>query len=268
MLGRNKKYIEGMKDGAKPYEDTLKELADNRCDLRQLVEIFGKRKTTKLLKIYSSTHPVKIKIINDNKENYDIADNLRKTFNEKHFDCTVRSYSQYKSLGRDAAAYVIFLEDYEKLENQKINIVYKDKFGCKIYKRNNLIVISHNKDVAAGNKEHFFKYYEKVLQENISQNKKINEELEKKNKLEDNIPYIKMLDSSLESMDKNALVGTIKGIFSIAMLPWGLADTTIRAIVDCFRENRVDDNIISEAQKQILIVKLIELMEEERFKLY
>lgn len=266
---KSKKYVEGMKDGAKPFEDTLNEVADAKEDFRKLVEIFGKRKANKIIKIYTSDHPTKVKIVNENKEDYDIMDNLRKTLNEKRFDCSSCSYSQYKSAGRGAASYVIFLEDYEKLADKKVENIYKDNFGCRIYRRGDFIVALHDKSVIIENEQEFLKYYESVMHESVEQNKKLKTEFEKRKiSAVNDSRYLKMWKIAVDTVDKNLFVGLMQGVFLLTQLPQGITEGVILSIAQTIQEGRANDKILAEVQKQILIVKLTEFMEKERFKLY
>ena len=266
-LFKNKKYIQGMKDCASPFKDILEEIADDKDDIQKLQKIFSSRKAKKLMKIYISDHHVKVKIIKDSKKEQ-ISDVLRKALNQRKFDCSVSSYQDYQIKGRQGAHYVIFIDDPENIIDEKTKEVYRDNFGCKILKKNDMFFIIQNEQKHI-NQESFLKYYEETI-EPIAENERLNQALRKKSVIDEDSKAMKYLNKISEDSDKNLSLAIMELIGFLTPLTFTLAmgEVTFHTIITELKKDKVDKEIIAEAQRQILLIKATDIMEKERYNLY
>lgn len=261
----SKKYNDGLKDGAAPFKDILKEIADGKKDLQELSQILSKRKYKKLLNIYFSDHPVKIKIIKGDKADL-LSDDLRKLLSQRRFDVSISSYQDYQIKGSQGAHYVIFIGNPEKITNAKH--VYDDAYGCTILKKDNLFfVMQYEEYYKFTDQEEFLKYYEKTVAP-ITENEKLNQALQKKGLIEEHSKSEKFLDKISEDMDKNLFIAGMELVGVLTSLPLCLGDVAVHAVSSGLKKDKADKDITIQAQKQILLIKTMEIMENERYKFY
>lgn len=260
---RNKKYIQGMIDGAKPFREILEEVADGKNDLQELANILSQRQYKKLLKIYFSDHPVKIKIVQSDKKDI-ISDDLRKVLSQRKFDVSVSTYQNYQIYGRQNAQYVIFIGNSEKVEHTKE--VYEDAYGCKILKHKDMFFIMQYEDKDI-NQKSFLKYYEKMI-EPIEKNEKLKQALHQKGLIDEKSKTEKWLDKISEDLDTNLFVAGLELMGVLTSLPTCLGEVVFHTVTTELKKSKADKEIIAQAQKQILIIKAMEIMEKERYKSY
>ena len=264
MLFKNKKYTQGMKDGAEPFKKVLEDTKVSKQDFRRSVEILGEKKAQKLLKIY----PVKITIVyadKAGKEDKKLAEDISKTLRKGKFDSRTCTYSSLQQCGTEGAVYVIFVGDLENLlQNPSKKTAYHNNYGCDIYKINDSFVLSLSECYSQSG---LLEEYEKVMNELRTRDEDLKKALSKKqaaHKYADDTWYEKSLSKCVDFGENHLLLASIWFLCGIAAIPLGILEGIYRVISGALREGNADKEIVALAQRQICFAKMVELMELER----
>lgn len=162
----DKKYRQGMKDGAKPFKDIdsktakeVRETADKmHAEQQQMLgvikdvidfqnmtedekEIFIKR-LDEIQKKARKPVNYRIRIVWSEEKDKEIAENLCKELKLQHDRTNCVSYKQYLDGAEDVADYTIFMQDPARIaEYPDSKVLYEDEYGCKIIRHEGKIAL-------------------------------------------------------------------------------------------------------------------------------
>lgn len=262
-----------------------------------LEESLGKRKNRK-----KKFHKFNLKLIYQNKEDKEMVENIKSIMSKCGNGVIVERYEDYKkkTIGQADIIFFICSEVTEKNEWIKAEKIY-DYYGCEIKKIKvhgceNILILYNEKFDFADHKDDFIHYYEsqinKIKRES-KETKRMKKALEKRKKLKAEKGKISkevgkwtdsFMDRTLDSevMDKmedlaeqEGLIGKIGeigygalviGAFIgsvIVVIPGLLYGMIDDSLADAIMESDFKTEIVAEAQRQLLSIKVIEYMERK-----
>lgn len=268
----NKSYNEGYNDG---FNNALEADADSMRSVKNELEAYRKKN-----RFNNKKFKYNIKIVYKDKNDNQFCDSLRKSLNQYGNVAFMKSYKDYKNNATQLVDYTIFYKNIDDLNLRLFKKIY-DKAGCRIYIRDETIVIDHNEDIGM-NYEELRDYYEQVIGTEISTSCE-NIELEKiKYDEEKPIDYIisnlieKMFDKICLIKDcasrKNELFGRMIGIYmlpasigvSLLLVPFGINEIVFRETLNSLENKKTSEKVQQEVQKQILLVKICKLFRDKQ----
>lgn len=186
----DKKYKQGMKDGAKPFKDidseTAKEVQKTADELHQEnMKMLGVirdfidyqnmpdkdkaafvERLKEMQKQGKKPANFRIRIVWDDAQDKEIAELLSKELKLQHDRTNCVSYKQYTEEAGDVADYMIFMQDPARIaEYPESDILYEDEYGCKIVKYKNKIALICTKVKGDDVREKLSKYYNYLWEE-------------------------------------------------------------------------------------------------------
>lgn len=180
----DKKYKQGMKDGAKPFKDidseTAKEVQKTADELhRENMKMLGVirdfidyqnmpdkdkaafvERLKEMQKQGKKPANFRIRIVWDDAQDKEIAELLSKELKLQHDRTNCVSYKQYTEEAGDVADYMIFMQDPARIaEYPDSGVIYEDEYGCKIIKHKNMIALICTKIKGDDVREKLSEYY-------------------------------------------------------------------------------------------------------------
>lgn len=222
-----------------------------------------------------------IKIVYEKELGY--AEDIRKCLNngtEKGSTAYCVRYEAYKTKPTNSADYTIFVGDFTAEMPKKYQIIH-EKYGCFMAVKDNQIFL--NCDVRKiDNHEKFLQYYEELVTKEMEfayQQERIEKLFKDKKKYEkDEGGFFSKARSVLKDVEKKmygkskflALYLKTAGMLYagpvIAVIPIGISEEMGRKLLREIKKGRIDKEILSIAQRQILQVILCEYIREEQIK--
>lgn len=287
------KEMDDIKDRVGETSDLLDDFIDciewNVNDPEELVNNLKAKKNKR-----AKLRRFKISIIYDGKENEEFSGTLKTDLDNLKNACKILDYKRFSKDSGGLVDYKIFLGISPDIGNKESQVLYK-AYGMNILQMEDSYWVDYNAKYKfeESEKERFISYYESTINKCLKKSKDAEKalKLRKKRKLKNADPLEPMVtNSALNAIekaynqslefwdDKPYLLTLVLGVPSVitsllacvfsalALVPVCISEMVLRATVEGLKEAGFDNTFVAKAQRQILEVKLIDLIRQEQLR--
>lgn len=285
--------LDEIKDKVNDTSQMLDDIIDcidwNLDNLEELVNNLKAKKNNR-----NSPRRFNISIIYNGKENEDLAGTIKTDLDNLKNACKILDYKRFSKDSGGLVDYRIFLGISPNIGNKESQVLYK-AYGMSILQMDGSYWVDYNAkyEFEESEKERFISYYETIIDKCLKKSKAAEKALNTRKirksqkgdplepKISDTVSdnIIGVFNKGLDFWDDKpypvtlllGIPSMIASIFAaclsfIALVPVAISEIALRATVDGLREANFDKAFVANAQRQILEVKLSDLVIQEQLR--